>query len=190
MTDKSTIFLLILIISWAFFGVLAWYFFGPIPTLGRVSETVDIRRPDAYSRQVELDYGKKSVWEILACDPVTGKIADVPLGIVDDKLLEITSIVPEEYKEWIWKTAGDLNMQHHRLVIQARNAANSVWLRSEKPVGIERKDIVLKLQAEIPELWQEVLSMVDGRPERAVESIWKRLEPKHEVPLVQEGEDE
>ena len=72
MTIKNAVLLLVLAISWAFFGVLAWYFFGPIPTLGRVPETVDIRRPDAYSRQVELDYGKKSVWLIEPSKQIDG----------------------------------------------------------------------------------------------------------------------
>lgn len=133
---------------------------------------------------------KRRIWEILAVDPATGRVVDVPASVANGKLLEITAMVPDEWSQWIWDTAADLNKQHRVILAKAARAAAETWQHMVPATGVERKNLVFKLQAMLPDLWKEALAIADGRVNVAVASIWKKLEPAHEVPVLGNGEDE
>lgn len=132
---------------------------------------------------------KRRIWEILAKDPETNEVADVPAKVSDDQLLEITSIVPEVYSRWIWDVATDLLRQHRKILAKLTQVAAETWTHPYRATGLDRKNLVFRLQTLLPDTWKEALAIADGYPSMAVISIWKKLEPEHEVPVFSEGDE-
>lgn len=139
----------------------------------------------------------RKVWEIVAWGGeethVTSRTAVTP-AMVEAKLTEICSVLPSEYADWVMSKASELLFRHAAMLHSVYIAVEAVGMHPTCGNGYEssasRKDVVRRLQAEFPDIWHEALRIIDGQEDRAVKSIWKRIEPAHELPILRDGEDE
>ena len=126
---------------------------------------------------------KRRIWEIYASHGGDTHLADCELSGVQ-------VVLPKEYADWIDRTAFALKAAWNVLFYDAIAAKDAVCPQGLPWDGYNRKDVVQRLQAEFPDIWHEALYLIDGSIDKAVASIWRRLKPEHEVPLLQDGEDE
>ena len=136
----------------------------------------------------------RKVWEILAWDETLNRVSVLPKEQIERKMDEICAVLPAEYAGWVLETASQLLFTCSAImhsVFVAVDAVDPTWQHSSQ-VGthLSRKDVVARLQAEFPDVWHEALHIFDGQFDRAEESIWKRIKPGHELPILRDGEDE
>ena len=128
---------------------------------------------------------KRRIWEMIS-GWKGDKFTPVSVQDIAQKLGDLVKILPKEYGEWAGAAFVELLEQVTGTLRVVLDAASSGDLHALST----RKAQVAYLQQTYPDLWREILYTWDGMLGVAEGMVWKRFKPEHEVPVLQDDEDE
>lgn len=92
---------------------------------------------------------------------------------------ELIDRVPDEFYKFVKETIARLMDQQSKITLEAFNEA-------ERVKGWERKKAAAHIMKKHKDISSVIFCLLDNKPARANELVWKMIKPKHETPFKQE----
>ena len=114
---------------------------------------------------------KRRIWEVLQLDNNNAAF------------LELWKILPKEYQHVAITWRQELINEKNKILEHVHAAMLHIDKMYTGNVVPTRKEIVNELQAHHKDVFHEVMYLIDNKPERIQELVWKRVYPEHDLPV-------